>query len=213
MGSQKKSAEVVHFDQVFFNSFFLDSVIEKQEFILFPVHYDRWSRNTYPFLFPFEFPREESNSPFLPRAFGMTGKRYEYIPCIDAVEKQEQIIEAITGLVEETRSAGLVVEFAVLGERRTLDSQTRLTLYRVAQEGLTNVRKHARASRVDVVLDYSQPKQIGLAINDNGVGTSLTAHDGFGLIGMRERVQLLGGRLTIESAIGEGFRLETAVPG
>lgn len=144
---------------------------------------------------------------------GLTAVRQSVAALREAPTDNRSLIEAITGLVEETRSAGLVVEFDVLGERRTLDSQTRLTLYRVAQEGLTNVRKHARASRVDIVLDYSQPKQIGLSIKDNGVGTSLTAHDGFGLIGMRERVQLLGGQLTIESAIGKGFRLETAVPG
>jgi signal transduction histidine kinase len=144
---------------------------------------------------------------------GLTAVRQSVAALREAPTDNRSLIEAITKLVEETRSAGLVVEFDVSGERRAIDSQTRLTLYRVAQEGLTNVRKHAHASRVDVVLDYSQPEQIGLSIKDNGVGTSLTASDGFGLIGMRERVQLLGGQLKIESAIGKGFRLETAVPG
>lgn len=144
---------------------------------------------------------------------GLTAVRQSVAALRESPTDNRTLCDAIQILVEETRSSGLVVEFQVLGERHSLDPQTKLTLYRVAQEGLTNVRKHARASRVDVVLDYSRPQIVRLSVQDNGVGKSAVVGDGFGLIGMRERVQMLGGRLTIESDTGKGFGLETAVPG
>lgn len=144
---------------------------------------------------------------------GLTAVRQSVAALRESPTDNRTLIDAIQSLVQETRSSGLVVEFELIGEHRLLDSQTKLTLYRAAQEGLTNVRKHAHASRVDVALDYSLPQTVRLSIKDNGVGKSAVVGDGFGLIGMRERVQMLGGRLTIESAVGKGFRLETAVPG
>lgn len=144
---------------------------------------------------------------------GLASVRQSVAALRESPTDNRTLIDAIQSLVQEARSSGLVVEFEVLGERRVLDSQTKLTLYRVAQEGLTNVRKHAHASRVDVALDYSRPEMVCLSIQDNGVGKSAAIGDGFDLIGMQERVQMLGGRLTIESAMGKGVRLETAVPG
>ncbi len=73
------------------------------------------------------------------------------------------------------------------------------------------MRKHARASRVDVVLDYSQDGVVGLLIADNGVGTAV-ANGGFGLLGIRERIQLLGGECAIETAPGAGFKLTVTIP-
>ena len=101
---------------------------------------------------------------------------------------QRPLSEAISLLTETTSQAGIVTEFSVLGEPRPLSNQIEYALYRVAQEGLTNVRKHARASRVDVLLDYSQDDVVRLEIADNGVGTAV-ADGGFGLLGIRERVQ------------------------
>jgi signal transduction histidine kinase len=115
--------------------------------------------------------------------------------------------------VEETRSAGLVTTFEVQGECRTLEPNAELTLYRAAQEGLTNVRKHARASRVDVHLNYSDPKMVYLTVQDNGVGSKDGSDDGFGLLGIKERVQLLGGAMEIESTDEQGFKLLVTVPG
>ncbi len=144
---------------------------------------------------------------------GLTAVRQSVAALREAPTDKRSLIECITSLADETRSAGVVVEVDIIGERRSLDSQTKLTLYRVAQEGLTNVRKHARASRVDIELDYSNPHKIRLAIKDNGIGAGTTSQDGFGLIGMQERIRQSGGELAIESAVGEGFGLETAVPG
>ena len=85
-----------------------------------------------------------------------------------------------------------------------------LALYQAAQEGLTNVRRHARASRVDVLLDF-QPSEVRLQVADNGVGAVETA-GGFGLLGIRERMHLLAGRLEIHTGTGKGFRLTASVP-
>ena len=111
--------------------------------------------------------------------------------------------EAIASLVKEAQSSGIVTEFKVTGEPLTLEHKVALALYRAAQEGLTNVRKHARASRVDVLLDY-QPDQVRLEVRDNGVGAAETA-GGFGLLGIRERMQLLGGRAGDQYRCREGI--------
>jgi signal transduction histidine kinase len=99
-----------------------------------------------------------------------------------------------------------------LGDGRALSPQAKLTLARTAQEGLTNVRKHARASRVDLTLDYRQPDAIQLVIEDNGVGSEETG-GGFGLLGIRERVQLLQGSMACVTGRRQGFRLEVTLPG
>jgi signal transduction histidine kinase len=118
--------------------------------------------------------------------------------------------EAIASLVRETQSSGIITEFEVTGEPFALEHKVALALYRATQEGLTNVRRHARASRVDVRLDFQQGK-VRLEIKDNGVGAAET-NGGFGLLGIRERMQLLGGTLEIQTGAGKGFRLIATVP-
>jgi signal transduction histidine kinase len=85
-----------------------------------------------------------------------------------------------------------------------------LTLYRVAQEGLTNVRKHAQAGRVEVLLVYDHDK-VGLTVCDDGQGRGETSN-GYGLLGLRERIQLVGGTVNIHTAPEQGFRLEVEIP-
>jgi signal transduction histidine kinase len=118
--------------------------------------------------------------------------------------------EAIESLVTDAQSTGIVTEFEFAGEPRALENKVALALYRAAQEGLTNVRRHARASRVDVLLDY-QPTEVRLQVKDNGVGAEET-NRGFGLLGIRERMQLLGGSLEISTGVGKGFCLTASVP-
>lgn len=124
---------------------------------------------------------------------------------------QRPLSAALSLLTDSTSQAGIVTEFSVQGEPEPLSNQVEYALYRVAQEGLTNVRKHARASRVDIMLDYSDEAVVGLEIADNGVGTAV-ADGGFGLLGIRERVQLLNGNCIIETAPNEGFKLTVTIP-
>jgi signal transduction histidine kinase len=123
--------------------------------------------------------------------------------------------DAVATLAEECRAGGLIVDYQVLGAPRRLSLPAETALYRAAQEALTNVRKHARASRVDVRLDYAATDKVRLVVNDNGVGAQSPdeAEGRFGLVGMRERLHLLGGEVCIVTEPGQGFKLEAEVPG
>ena len=118
--------------------------------------------------------------------------------------------EALTALVDQWRAAGLNANFRISGNVRTLTPQTNLTLYRAGQEALTNVAKHANATTVNVRLNYDYDR-IRLTVKDNGVGAS-ESEGGFGLLGIRERVQLLNGSVRVTTDAGKGFILEVEVP-
>ncbi|MCA9927711.1 MAG: sensor histidine kinase [Anaerolineales bacterium] len=124
---------------------------------------------------------------------------------------QRTLSKAISLLVQENQSAGIASAMTVTGEPRPLDPKIELTLYRAAQEGLTNVRKHARASQVDLYLDYQSDQYIQLQVKDNGIGVA-KADGGFGLLGIQERVQLLNGTINIETEPGKGFTLTIQIP-
>jgi signal transduction histidine kinase len=104
-------------------------------------------------------------------------------------------------LVEHTRISGLDIGFRVEGEPAPLPPALDLAAYRVLQEGLTNVRKHAGAAHVDVLLRYD-PGAVTVAIEDDGDGSGTGGGSGRGLAGIRERVELFGG----EFAAGPGER-------
>jgi signal transduction histidine kinase len=111
--------------------------------------------------------------------------------------------------------SGLPVALEVTGEPRELAPDARLAVYRTAQEALTNVRRHASAERVDMQLDYRQEATV-LVIEDHSIAGSpppvgAKAGSGYGLTGMRERAELLGGRLLAEPT-AEGFRVELWLP-
>lgn len=113
--------------------------------------------------------------------------------------------------------AGLPIDFAVGGEPRPLSAAAEHALFRAAQEGLTNVRKHAAATHAELRLDFRSDKRICLQLRDNGRGGAsapAAAADsaGFGLRGMRERVALLGGQVQTANPPGGGFLLTVEVP-
>jgi len=118
---------------------------------------------------------------------------------------------ALTQLAEQWNTGGLSVNLIVGGTVRALTPQANLTLYRAAQEALTNVGKHANATKVDLHLDYRDEHSVQLSIQDNGVGGSKSA-GGFGLLGVRERVQLLNGEVRLQTSPGKGFALEVELP-
>jgi signal transduction histidine kinase len=119
--------------------------------------------------------------------------------------------ERISKLVESSALVSVRPEFTVCGEPHAISPQAELTLYRAAQEGINNSVKHAKASSIGVLLDYSQPEKVKLTIHDNGVGTD-SFEGGFGLLGLKERAILLDGEFKVTSAIGQGFTLEVEVP-
>jgi signal transduction histidine kinase len=103
----------------------------------------------------------------------------------------------------------------VVGEPRELSSEARLALYRTAQEALTNVLRHSAASRVELLLEYVDDGT-RLVVQDHGPGEPVTVGvstpgGGYGLTGMRERAELLGGRLSA-GPTADGFRVELWLP-
>ncbi len=120
--------------------------------------------------------------------------------------------DMLAELVKNVDSGGLKTNLEVKGEARTLSPQARLTLYRSAQEALNNSLKHSQATELSVTLDFQLKDKVILTVEDNGLGTD-QLDGGFGLIGMKERVHLLDGDIQIQTAKGQGFKVEIRLPG
>lgn len=111
----------------------------------------------------------------------------------------------------------LPVEILVLGSQQRLPAAVEVALFRIFQESLSNINKHSRARHVLVKLEIL-PKKVNLVIRDDGCGfnpedaAENQEHQGYGLVGMRERIQILQGELTISSAPGKGTTISVSVP-
>jgi len=128
------------------------------------------------------------------------------------------LIPALRWLVKELTPEGVETDILVKGDPQGMDSDVELALYRIAQEAINNVRRHAQAQHVEVRLDLDS-ELIHLAVEDDGRGFEMTAslselaqRGSFGLMGIQERVELLGGRMAIHSHVGQGTRLEVWLP-
>jgi signal transduction histidine kinase len=144
---------------------------------------------------------------------GLAAVRHSVSALRESPLENQTLAEALEKLAVELRETGLITELTIEGKSAERDPKVELTLYRALQEGLTNVRKHARASRVDIWLRHT-PEQITLTVQDNGVGTKLSEESSgsFGLIGIQERVQLLNGRMEIKTTPQEGFQFTITLP-
>jgi len=105
----------------------------------------------------------------------------------------------------------------VVGSGRRLPPETEVILFRIAQEALHNIRRHARATKASVRIEFSK-KDVKLGISDNGCGfkvpgvlSSLARRDKFGIMSMNERVYLVNGSLQIESVLGKGTTITVIV--
>lgn len=121
-------------------------------------------------------------------------------------------VSDIGRLVDEARDAGLQVELRVTGEPRLLPAGTDLAAYRIVQEALTNVRKHAAPAHVEVVLAYAADALHVRVINDGATARRQPGDGGRGLIGMRERVALYGGTLAAGPPPEGGFLVDACLP-
>lgn len=124
----------------------------------------------------------------------------------------------ITYADELARHLPFAVEVEVTGKRRRLPSELETTLYRIAQESLTNVARHAQAKHASVHLHLG-PKEASLMVSDDGIGMSpkrareaAARGDGWGLAGIHERATLLGGDVRILSEPGAGTEIEARIP-
>ncbi|MGW0711125.1 sensor histidine kinase [Streptomyces sp. NPDC002643] len=135
----------------------------------------------------------------------------EYVPQPD--------VEQIDDLVEQCRVAGLPVDFKVEGTPRPLPSGVELTAYRIVQEALTNTRKHGGPNTGASVRLVYFDDGLGLLVEDDGKGAPHELYEeggadgqGHGLIGMRERVGMVGGTLDAGPRPGGGFRISALLP-
>ena len=126
------------------------------------------------------------------------------------VEPQPSL-DRLAALLEGVRAAGLDVRLETEGQPRPLPPGVELSAYRIVQEALTNTLRHAHAERADVLLRY-QPDGLELEVSDNGRGPSAAAAGGHGLIGMRERAAIFGGRVEAGPRPGAGFRVRVLLP-
>lgn len=118
---------------------------------------------------------------------------------------------ALQKLAEQRNTVDTKIELTVTGAVRRLSPAAEVTFYRTAQEGLTNVSRHADATQVNLRLVFGINHSVILRIEDNGRGSENT-EGGFGLLGIRERIQALGGKVKVSTAAGKGFTLEVEVP-
>jgi signal transduction histidine kinase len=118
----------------------------------------------------------------------------------------------LDGLIARSRSAGLPVTVTVTGARRALPPDVDQAAYRIVQESLTNVSRHAGHARATVRLHYA-PGALTVQVDDDGNGAGSAAPGpGLGLVGMRERVSVLGGRLHAGPQDGGGFLVRAELP-
>jgi signal transduction histidine kinase len=141
------------------------------------------------------------------RTDGTTGAQLAPQPGLATLER----------LLEQTRAAGLEIELTVEGRPRALSQGVDLSAFRIVQEALTNVIKHAGRARTQITLSYG-PENLRVAIVDSGEeGSQAGEHagewaEGHGLIGMRERATLFGGTLTAAAGAKRGFTVRATLP-
>ena len=135
------------------------------------------------------------------------------VAALRAPRPRPPLPEALAALAEEASVAGVPTALDVSGPVRPLTAEVEESLFRAAQEGLTNVRKHARARSARLQLGYGEDGTVRLEVRDDGQGTAALPGAGFGLLGLRERATRLGGSVDVVSEPGGGTTVRVAVPG
>lgn len=133
--------------------------------------------------------------------------------------EDQTLAEAIGNHITTVQETGsLVLRFSTSGEERALSPDVETNLFRITQEALNNVQRHAQAHNAHVHLSF-EGEQVRLVVQDDGIGllpANLSAppngDGGFGLIGMQERASLLGGEMHVSSVPAEGTQVEVIVP-
>jgi signal transduction histidine kinase len=129
----------------------------------------------------------------------------------EATRDPQPSLARLNDLVETARAAGTPVTLTLEGAVTPLPTGVDLCAYRILQEALTNVRRHAPGAAVDVELTYT-PETLHLRVRDHGPGPDSPDPDGHGLLGMRERAIMVGGTLTTGPADGGGFAVDALLP-
>ncbi|HEY6017468.1 MAG TPA: ATP-binding protein, partial [Gaiellaceae bacterium] len=120
-------------------------------------------------------------------------------------------LAALDALLDDVRRTGLDVELEIVGEPAAVPQALDLSAYRIVQEALTNVLKHAEATRADVKVVYA-PDELRVEVRDDGRGGRPETGLGHGLVGVRERVKIYGGEMHAGALNGRGFLLSARLP-
>ncbi|MFK4154852.1 sensor histidine kinase [Streptomyces fungicidicus] len=131
----------------------------------------------------------------------------------EASDAPQPTLDRLEALVENTRAAGLTVTTEITGGRRRLPSGVELSAYRIVQEALSNVLRHAPGATARVTLAYD-PRGLRVEVVNTGPAREAppSSGAGHGLLGMRERAVMLGGRLTAGPWTGRGYRVDAYLP-
>ncbi len=128
------------------------------------------------------------------------------------------LVKALQNMIDDwnSRQDDVFCHFNFSEGPESLDDTVKISVYRIIQESLTNVLKHASASEITVKLQYHKPngsEYISLDINDNGIGIDMeNLKPGLGLLGMRERVEMLNGQFQLTTKINEGLHIAIEIP-
>jgi signal transduction histidine kinase len=134
---------------------------------------------------------------------------------LDVLRREEDVngsgLDQLPALVERARSSGLPTTYTVLGDRRPLPPAVDQAAYRVVQEALTNVTRHAGKATASVRITHDA-RTLTIRVDDDGAGSQRPPVPGYGLVGMRERVTALGGHLRAEPGASRGFTVLAELP-
>ena len=130
---------------------------------------------------------------------------------VEAARDPQPGLARLNELVETARAAGTPVRLTLDGQVTELSPGVDLCAYRILQEALTNVRRHAPGAEVDVDVEYGA-EVLRLRVRDHGPGAAPLEVEGHGLLGMRERAIMVGGTLSVGPAVGGGFAVEARLP-
>jgi signal transduction histidine kinase len=124
----------------------------------------------------------------------------------------EGLAEQLASLADAVRDETFAATFAASGTPRPVSAAVALALHRTALEALTNVRRHAQAAHVDIALAFRPDGRVQLRVHDDGRGAE-RLDGGYGLAGIRERAEQLGGTVGYHTGAGQGFTLDLELPG
>ncbi|MFH8788285.1 sensor histidine kinase [Streptomyces roseoverticillatus] len=131
----------------------------------------------------------------------------------EATDAREPGLRALSTLLDEARAAGQEVDTLVEGDAEAVPASHRLAVHRLVQEALTNARKHAAGARVRVEVHYGPPESTVVVRNPDGERSEVAAAgSGYGLVGLAERVDALGGRLAYGPTGAGGWEVTAGIP-
>lgn len=142
---------------------------------------------------------------------GLTAVR-QSVKALREDTRVDGIGEQLASLTDAVRDENFSATFASSGTPRPVSPAIGLALHRTTLEALTNVRKHANANHVEIGLSFRPDNRIQLRVRDDGKGAT-KLNGGFGLSGIRERAEQLGGTVSYDTAPGRGFTLDMELPG